>query len=101
MPSACVQSYFGSLRLNRYGGLVAKTWPTLCDSMDCCPPGSSVHGNFPGKNTGVVAISFSRGSSPNLGSEPGSPALQADSLSTESFGKLSIHLLNDTTFLAV
>ena len=27
------------------------------------PPGFSIHGNFPGKNTGVVAISFSRGSS--------------------------------------
>ena len=27
--------------------------PTLCDSMDCSPPGSSVHGDSPGKNTGV------------------------------------------------
>ena len=27
--------------------------PTLCDPMDCSPPGSSVHGDFPGKNTGV------------------------------------------------
>ena len=26
---------------------------TLCDPMDCSPPGSSVHGDFPGKNTGV------------------------------------------------
>ena len=26
---------------------------TLCDSMDCSPPGSSVHGDSPGKNTGV------------------------------------------------
>ena len=25
--------------------------PTLCDSMDCSPPGSSVHGDSPGKNT--------------------------------------------------
>ena len=25
---------------------------TLCDPMDCSPPGSSVHGIFPGKNTG-------------------------------------------------
>ena len=25
----------------------------LCDSMDCSLPGSSVHGIFPGKNTGV------------------------------------------------
>ena len=26
---------------------------TLCDPMDCSPPGSSVHGDSPGKNTGV------------------------------------------------
>ena len=27
--------------------------PTLCDPMDCSPPGSSAHGDSPGKNTGV------------------------------------------------
>ena len=27
--------------------------PTLCDPMDCNPPGDSVHGDSPGKNTGV------------------------------------------------
>ena len=26
---------------------------TLCDPMDCSPPGPSVRGDFPGKNTGV------------------------------------------------
>ena len=42
---------------------------SICNSMDCSLPGSSVHGscpmdkNSPGKNTGVVAISYSRGSS--------------------------------------
>ena len=35
----------------------------LCDPMDYSPPGSSVHGDAPGKNTGVGCISFSRGSS--------------------------------------
>ena len=25
----------------------------LCDPMDCSPPGSSVHGDSPGKNIGV------------------------------------------------
>ena len=25
----------------------------LCDQMDCSPPGSSLHGDSPGKNTGV------------------------------------------------
>ena len=27
--------------------------PALCDPMDCSPPGSSVHGDSPGKYTGV------------------------------------------------
>ena len=27
--------------------------PTLCNPMDCSLPGSSVHGDSPGKNTGV------------------------------------------------
>ena len=42
-----------SLMLWWFGGLVAKSCLTLCDPMDCSPPGSSVHGIFPGKNTGV------------------------------------------------
>ena len=33
--------------------LVAQLCPTLCDPMDCSPPGSSVPGDSPGKNTGV------------------------------------------------
>ena len=33
--------------------LVAQSCLTLCDPVDCSPPGSSVHGDFPGKNTGV------------------------------------------------
>ena len=32
--------------------LVAQSCQTLCDHMDCSPPGSSVDGNSPG-NTGV------------------------------------------------
>ena len=33
--------------------LVTQLCPTLCDPMDCSPPGSSVHKDSPGKNTGV------------------------------------------------
>ena len=33
--------------------LVAQSRPTLCDPMDCSLPGSFVHGDSPGKNTGV------------------------------------------------
>ena len=32
---------------------VAQSCPTLSDPMDCSLPGSSVHGIFPGKSTGV------------------------------------------------
>ena len=42
---------------------VAKSCPTLCDPVDCSPPGSSVHGILQARILGWVAISFSRGSS--------------------------------------
>ena len=41
--------------------LVTQSRPTLCDPMDCSLPGSSVHGDSPGKNTGMVSLPFSRG----------------------------------------
>ena len=43
--------------------LVAQLCPTLCDPMDCSPPGSSVHGVLQAKILEWVAISSSRGSS--------------------------------------
>ena len=43
--------------------LVAQSYPTLQDPMDCCPPGSSFHGIFQARILEWVAISFSRGSS--------------------------------------
>ena len=36
---------------------------TLCDPMDCSPPGSSVHGILQARILEWVAIPFSRGSS--------------------------------------
>ena len=38
--------------------------------MDCSPPGSSVHGNSPGKNTGVGSHSLLQGIFPTQGSNP-------------------------------
>ena len=46
-----------------YCVLVAQSCPTLCDPMDCSPPGSSVHGILQARILEWVAISFSRGSS--------------------------------------
>ena len=37
--------------------------PTLCNPMDCSPPGSSVHGILQARILEWVAISFSRASS--------------------------------------
>ena len=44
-------------------GLVDRLRLTLCDPMDCSPPGYSVHGIFQARILEWVAISFSRGSS--------------------------------------
>ena len=41
---------------------VAQLYLTLCDLMDCSPPGSSVHGIFQARILEWVAISSSRGS---------------------------------------
>ena len=41
----------------------AHSCSTLCDPMDCSPPGSSVHGIFQARILEQVAISYSRGSS--------------------------------------
>ena len=42
--------------------LVTQSCLTLCDPLDCSPPGSSVHGIFQAKMLEWVAISCSRGS---------------------------------------
>ena len=42
---------------------VVQSYPTLCNPVDCNPPGFSVCGASPGKNTGVVWKISSRGSS--------------------------------------
>ena len=43
--------------------LVPQSCLTLCDLMDCSPPGSSVHGILQARILEWVAVSFSRGSS--------------------------------------
>ena len=60
--------------------LVAESCQTLCNPMDWSPPGSSFHGDSPGKNTGVGCHVLLQGI------EPRSPTLQADSLLSEAPG---------------
>ena len=47
--------------------LVAQSCLTLCDPMDCSPPGSSVYGDSPGKNTRVGCHALLQGIFPNPG----------------------------------
>ena len=68
--------------------LVTQLCPTLCDPLEHSLPGSSVHGDSPGKNTGVGCPP--PGDLPNLGVESASltsPALQAGSLPLKPPGK--------------
>ena len=45
------------------GSVSCQSCPTLCDLMDCSPPGSFVHGILQARILEWVAIPFSRGSS--------------------------------------
>ena len=57
---------------------VTQSCLTLCDPMDCSPPGSSVYGIFQGRMLEWVALSSSRGSS-----QPRDPALAGRFTTTE------------------
>ena len=53
--------------------LEAQLFPTLCDSMDCSSPGSSVQRDSPGKNTGVGCHALLQQIFPTQGSNPSFP----------------------------
>ena len=71
--------------------LVAESYPTLCDPVDCSLPGFSVHGDSPGKNTGMGCHALLQGIFPTrwkgTGIKARSPALLVDSLLSEPPGK--------------
>ena len=66
--------------------------PTLCNPIDYNLEGSSVHGIRQARILEWVAIPFSRGSS-NPGIESWTPALEADSFSSESPEKPLYHFI--------
>ena len=66
--------------------LAVNLCPTLCDPMDCSPPGSSVHGILQAKTLDGLPFP-SPGDLSDPGIKPRSPALQADSLLFEPQGK--------------
>ena len=94
-------------RLKNVKALVTKPCPTLCDPMDCNPPGSSAHGASPGKIIGVDCHALLQGIFPTQGlnphllsllhwqmgslplAPPGKTTLQAHSLLSEPPGKPS------------
>ena len=59
---------------------VAQLCPTLGEPLDGSPPGSSVHGDSPGRNAGVGCHALLQGIFPTQGWNPGVLHLQADSL---------------------
>ena len=77
--------------LGQQGGeskTVSRSVVSVCDPMDCSPPGSPLSKEFP-RHEDWSGLPFpSPGNLPDTGTEPRSPALQADSLPSESLGKL-------------
>ena len=43
-----------------------QSYLTLCDPVDCSPPGSSVHGDSPGENIGVGCHALLQGGSSSV-----------------------------------
>ena len=75
-----------------YSHLVTPLCLTLCDAVDRSPPGSPVQGVLQARILEWAACPSPGGSNPGM--EPGSPALQADSLPLSHQGSLSGILLN-------
>ena len=67
-------------------GSIFQSCLTLCDPVNCGPPGSSAHGISQARTLEWVAISYSRGSS-NPGIEPVSLHWKVDFLPLEPTGK--------------
>ena len=72
--------FFYSLKFQFHGSsrkpkhvlcLVAQSCPTLCNPMDCSPPGSSVLGDSPGMNARVGCHALLQGILATQGSNPG------------------------------
>ena len=79
---SCLVYKMGTVPERKVKVFAAHSCPTLCDSMDCSPPDSSVHGIFQAKILKWVSISSSRGASQPRDWTPvsKSPVSQMDSL---------------------
>ena len=52
---------------------ITQSYPILCNPVGCSPPGTSVHGDSSGKNTGVSCQALLQGIFPTKGSNLGLP----------------------------
>ena len=67
--------------------------PTLCDPLDCSPPGSSVHGIFQARI--LEGLPFpTPGHLPDSGIEPVFLAVAGEYLTTETPGKLGLRYMS-------
>ena len=90
---------------------VSQSCPTLCDPMDCSPPGSSVHGSLQARIPEWVAMPSSRGSSPPRDQTHGSctagrfftaePMGKPSFSSTEFFFYFNKHILSFECFFFI
>ena len=76
---------FSCIMLFNQHSEVAQSWPTLCDPMDCSLPGFSVMGFSRQEYWSGLPLP-SPGDLPDPGIKPGSPASEADALTSEPPG---------------
>ena len=83
------------MKVRKVKVLVAQSCPTLCDPMDCSPPGFSVHGILQAGILEWVAIYFASGCSQprNQPVSLSSTALAGVFFTTESLRKPVSHVL--------
>ena len=82
--------FLAALNLNCCCWLVPQSCPPLCISMDCSPPGSSIHGISQAKLLEWLSFPSPR-DLPKLGIKPASPALAGRFFTTEY---ISINVTN-------
>ena len=70
-PLKSIWDYSFVTRVNNVLCLVTQSYPTLCASIDCSLPGSSVHRNSQGKNTRVGCHALRQGIFPIPAYNPG------------------------------
>ena len=66
------QLYF-NLKKGMWCSVLSQSHPNLCNPMDYSPPGSSLHGDSSGKNTGAGCHALLQGIFPTQGLNPGFP----------------------------